>query len=137
MASVNKVFLMGHLGAEAEGRFLPNGMQACTFSLATHARWTDEGSGEIQERTDWHRLKAYGRNAEIVLDYTRKGSLVHIEGELRTDTWKDKETGEDRFATYVRIERLQLCGSRPGTASADEAPEDSAERGRAPGPSRS
>ena len=137
MASVNKVFLMGHLGADAEGRSLPDGTPACTFSLATHARWTDEESGEIQERTDWHRLKAHGRNAEIVLEYTRKGSLVHVEGELRVDTWKDKETCEDRSASYVRVERLQLCGPKPGAATVGNAPEGNTEHSSAPGPSRS
>ena len=91
MASVNKVILIGNLGKDPETRYLPSGEALTSFSIATSETWKDKTSGEKKEATEWHRISAFGKLAEICGEYLRKGSQVYIEGSLRTRKWQDKE----------------------------------------------
>ena len=113
MASVNKVIVVGNLGKDPETRFLPDGKAVCSFSVATTDKWTDKASGEKKEQTEWHRISAFGRLAEICGEYLKKGSQVYIEGKLRTRKWQDKE-GQDRYTTEIIADAMQMLGSRSG-----------------------
>ena len=98
--SVNKVILIGRLGKDPEIRSIPSGKSVTKFTLATDDRFTDK-SGEKQERTEWHNIEAWDRLAEICGQYLRKGSLVYIEGSIRTESWDDKETGVKKYRTKI------------------------------------
>lgn len=111
MSGVNKVILLGHLGADPEVRYTGNGSAVCGFRIATSERWKDKDTGESQERTEWHSLTAFGRTAEIAGEYLKKGSQVYVEGRLRTEKYTDKE-GIERYATKVIVDNLQLIGGR-------------------------
>jgi len=113
MASVNKVIVVGNLGKDPETRFLPDGKAVCSFSVATTDKWTDKASGDKKEQTEWHRISAFGRLAEICGEYLKKGSQVYIEGKLRTRKWQDKE-GQDRYTTEIIADAMQMLGSRSG-----------------------
>lgn len=110
MASVNKVILIGNLGADPETRYLPSGDAVTNIRIATTENWKDK-SGEKQEHTEWHRVSFFGRLAEIAGEYLKKGAPVYIEGRIRTRKWQDKE-GQDRYSTEVVADRMQLLGSR-------------------------
>jgi single-strand DNA-binding protein len=112
MASVNKVILIGNLGADPETRYLPSGDAVTNIRIATTESWKDK-SGEKQEHTEWHRVSFFGRQAEIAGEYLKKGSPVYIEGRIRTRKWQDKE-GQERYSTEVVADRMQLLGSRGG-----------------------
>ena len=114
MASVNKVILVGNLGRDPEMRALPSGDQIANLRIATTDRWRDKQSGEMKEATEWHTVVFFGRQAEVVGQYLRKGSQVYIEGSLRTRKWQDKDTGADRYATEIRGDVMQMLGSRQG-----------------------
>ncbi len=118
MASVNKVILIGNLGADPETRFLPSGEAVCNIRIATTEKWKDKASGDMKEATEWHRVSLFGRQAEIAGEYLKKGSPVYIEGSLRTRKWQDKE-GKDQYSTEVRADRMQLLGSRGGGSGGD------------------
>ena len=94
MASVNRVFLIGNLGADPEVRYTSGGTAVANFRIATSEVWTDKASGERQERTEWHNVTFFGRLAEIAGEYLRKGSQVYVEGSLRTEKWQDKNGNE-------------------------------------------
>ncbi|MCC7487544.1 MAG: single-stranded DNA-binding protein [Burkholderiales bacterium] len=111
MASVNKVILIGNLGADPETRYLPSGDAVTNIRIATTEKWRDKG-GEQQEHTEWHRISFFGKTAEIAGEYLRKGSPVYVEGRIRTRKWQDKETGQDRYSTEIVGDRMQLLGSR-------------------------
>jgi single-strand DNA-binding protein len=113
MASVNKVILVGNLGRDPETRYLPSGEAVTNISIATTSSWKDKASGEKKEETEWHRVSAFGRLAEIMGEYLKKGSQVYIEGQLRTRKWQDKE-GKDRYTTEIRADVMQMLGSRAG-----------------------
>ena len=113
MASVNKVILIGNLGADPEVRYLPSGEAVTNIRLATSETWKDK-SGEKQERTEWHRVVFFGKLAEIAGEYLKKGSQVYVEGSLRTRKWQDKD-GQDRYTTEIIAERMQMLGSRAGS----------------------
>src|SRR3954464_8903260 len=113
MASVNKVILIGNLGADPESRFLPSGEAVCNIRIATTEKWKDRASGETKEATKWHRVSLFGRQAEVAGEYLKKGSAVYIEGSLRTRKWQDKE-GKDQYSTEIRADRMQLLGGRGG-----------------------
>jgi len=113
MASVNKVILIGNLGKDPETRYLPSGEALTSFSIATSETWKDKTSGEKKEATEWHRISAFGKLAEICGEYLRKGSQVYIEGSLRTRKWQDKE-GQDRYTTEIRADQMRMLGSRGG-----------------------
>ena len=112
MASVNKVILIGNLGADPETRYLPSGDAVTNIRIATTEVWKDKG-GEKQEHTEWHRIAFFGKLAEISGEYLKKGSPVYVEGRIRTRKWQDKE-GQDRYSTEIVADRMQLLGSRGG-----------------------
>jgi single-strand DNA-binding protein len=110
---VNKVILVGNLGADPETRAMPSGASVANLRIATSESWRDKTSGEQQERTEWHRVALFGRLAEIASEYLRKGSQVYIEGSLRTRKWQDKQ-GNERYSTEIVANDLQMLGSRGG-----------------------
>jgi single-strand DNA-binding protein len=112
MASVNKVILIGNLGADPETRYLPSGDAVANIRMATTDVWKDK-TGEKQEHTEWHRVAFFGKLAEIAGEYLKKGSPVYIEGRIRTRKWQDKE-GQDRYSTEIVADRMQLLGGRGG-----------------------
>jgi single-strand DNA-binding protein len=112
MASVNKVILIGNLGADPETRYLPSGDAVTNIRIATSEKWRDKG-GEQQEHTEWHRIAFFGKTAEIAGEYLKKGSPVYVEGRIRTRKWQDKE-GQDRYSTEIVADRMQLLGGRTG-----------------------
>ncbi len=109
---VNKVILIGNLGADPEMKYTPNGAAVANVNLATTDNWTDKGSGERQERTEWHRLVFWNKLAEIVGQYLRKGSKVYIEGRLQTRSWDDPQSGQKRYMTEVVATDMQMLDSR-------------------------
>ncbi|HET7160010.1 MAG TPA: single-stranded DNA-binding protein [Burkholderiales bacterium] len=110
MASVNKVILIGNLGADPETRYLPSGDAVTNIRIATTDTWKDK-SGEKQEHTEWHRVAFFGKVAEIAGEYLKKGSPVYVEGRIRTRKWQDKE-GQERYSTEIVADRMQLLGGR-------------------------
>src|SRR3569833_560086 len=110
---VNKVILIGNLGADPETRAMPSGSTVANLRIATSESWRDKTSGEQQERTEWHRAALFGRLAEIASEYLRKGSQVYIEGSLRTRKWQDKQ-GQERYSNEIDGNAKQLLGSRGG-----------------------
>jgi single-strand DNA-binding protein len=110
---VNKVILIGNLGADPETRSMPSGMTVANIRIATSESWKDKQSGEQKERTEWHNVAMFGRLGEIAGEYLRKGSQVYIEGSLRTRKWQDKE-GRDRYTTEVIADEMQMLGGRGG-----------------------
>jgi single-strand DNA-binding protein len=116
MASVNKVILVGNLGADPETRYMPNGDAVANVRLATTESWKDKASGEKRELTEWHRIVFYRRLAEIVGQYLKKGSSIYIEGRIRTRKWQDKE-GQERYTTEIEANEMQMLGSRQGASS--------------------
>lgn len=114
MASVNKVLLIGHLGRDPELRYTPGGAAVANFTLATNEAWTDK-AGAKQERTEWHRIVVWGKQAEIVGQYLQKGKQVFIEGSLTTREWNDRD-GNKRQTTEVRALRVIMLGRGEGRA---------------------
>ena len=114
MASVNKVILVGNLGRDPEMRSFPSGDQIANVTLATTDQWKDKQTGERREHTEWHRLVFNGRLAEIAGQYLRKGSQIYVEGSIRTRKWQDQATGQDRYATEIRVDQMQMLGRREG-----------------------
>ncbi|MDR3445045.1 MULTISPECIES: single-stranded DNA-binding protein [unclassified Dyella] len=106
---VNKVIIVGNLGADPETRYTGNGTAITSIRIATSESWTDKQSGEKQERTEWHRVKLFGRLAEIAGEYLKKGRQVYIEGSLRTDKYTDKD-GVERFSTDIVAAEMQMLG---------------------------
>lgn len=113
---VNKVILIGNLGSDPEVRYTPNGNAVANATLATSMTWRDKQSGELQERTEWHRIVFFNRLAEIVGEYLHKGSKVYIEGSLRTRKWQDK-SGIDRYTTEVIANEMHMLDSRQAGAN--------------------
>lgn len=112
MASVNKVIIVGNLGRDPEVRTFQNGDQVTTASVATTDKWKDKQTGETKEATEWHRLVFNGRLSEIASQYLGKGSQVYIEGSLKTRRWTDKQTGQEKTMTEIRVDSLQMLGSK-------------------------
>jgi single-strand DNA-binding protein len=128
---VNKVILVGNLGADPETRSMPSGMTVTNIRIATSESWKDKSSGAQQERTEWHSVALFGRLGEIAAEYLRKGSQVFVEGKLRTRKWQDK-TGNDRFTTEIIADNMQMLGARGGGAGGGAG----ADRGAASAPPR-
>ena len=124
---INKVILIGNLGADPETRAMPSGTTVANLRVATSESWRDKQTGEQQERTEWHRVALFGRLAEIAGEYLRKGSQVYIEGSLRTRKWQDKQ-GNERYSTEIVGNELQMLGGRGGDAGGG-APGAGAEAG--------
>jgi single-strand DNA-binding protein len=110
---INKVIIIGNLGADPETRAMPSGGTVANLRVATSESWRDKQSGEQQERTEWHRVALFGRLGEIAAEYLRKGSQVYIEGSLRTRKWQDKQ-GNERYSTEIIGNELQMLGGRGG-----------------------
>ena len=110
---INKVILVGNLGADPETRAMPSGSTVANLRIATSESWRDKQTGEQQERTEWHRVALFGRLAEIAGEYLKKGSQVYIEGSLRTRKWTDKQ-GKERYSTEIIGNELQMLGGRGG-----------------------
>ena len=110
MAGVNKAILVGNLGRDPELRHTPNGQAVVNFTLATSESWTDK-SGERQERTEWHRIVVWGRQAEMCNQYLSKGRTVYVEGRIQTREWEDKE-GAKRYTTEINASNVNFIGPR-------------------------
>src|SRR5260370_15303327 len=110
---VNKVILIGTLGADPETRSMPSGMSVTNIRIATNETWKDKASGAQQERTEWHSIAFFGRLGEIAAEYLRKGSQVFVEGKLRTRKWQDKQ-GNDRYTTEIIADNMQMLRGRAG-----------------------
>lgn len=111
---VNKVILIGNLGSDPEVRYTPSGSAVANVNLATSETWRDKQTGELQDRTEWHRVVFFNRLAEIVGEYLRKGSKIYIEGTLRTRKWTDKN-GIDRYTTEIIANEMHILDSRSNT----------------------
>ena len=110
---INKVILVGNLGNDPDVKATQGGTTITTISVATSEQWKDKQTGQAQERTEWHRVKFFGRLAEIAGDYLRKGSQVYIEGSLRTDKYTDKN-GVERYSTDIIANEMQMLGGNEG-----------------------
>ena len=115
---VNKVILVGNLGADPETRYAPSGGAVCELRLATSEQWTDKQTGQRQERVEWHTVALFGRLAEVAGEYLRKGRQVYIEGQLRTDEFTDRE-GIKRYRTKVIAAEMQMLGTASGDGSGE------------------
>jgi single-strand DNA-binding protein len=140
MASVNKVILLGNLGRDPETRYTTGGDAVTNLNIATSEQWKDK-SGEKQERTEWHRVVLFGRQAEIAGEYLKKGRSVYIEGRLQTRKYTDKD-GVEKYSTEIVADRMQLLGGRDGPGAGSGGDVDFAgassggERGGSAGPRR-
>ncbi|MDD3449980.1 MAG: single-stranded DNA-binding protein [Gammaproteobacteria bacterium] len=115
---INKVILIGNLGADPEVRYTAGGSAVANLRLATSESWRDKNTGEQQERTEWHRVVLFGKLGEIAGEYLKKGSKVYIEGRLQTRKWQD-QSGQDRYTTEIVANDLQMLDGRPGSADFD------------------
>jgi single-strand DNA-binding protein len=113
---INKVILVGNLGADPETRYTASGSAITNIRLATSESWRDKQTGETQERTEWHRVVFFNRLAEIAGEYLRKGRQVYVEGSLRTRKWQD-QSGQDRYTTEIVANEMQMLGGRDGDTS--------------------
>jgi|TARA_B100001250_G_scaffold81449_1_gene67160 single-strand DNA-binding protein len=118
---INKVILVGTLGADPKTSAMPSGSSVTNVSIATNESWKDKETGEQQDRTEWHRIAFFNRLAEIAAEYLKKGSQIYIEGKLRTRKWQDKD-GNDRWTTEIIANELQMLGGR--SASIGDVPEE-------------
>ncbi len=110
--SVNKVIIVGRLGADPEQRRTQSGLLVVNCNVATSERFSDQDSNERKERTEWHRIVFFGKLAEVVAQYLRKGSQIYLEGRLQTRKWQDSRTGQDRYSTEIIAREMTMLGSR-------------------------
>lgn len=129
---VNKVILIGNLGADPEVRYMTNGEAVATLSVATSETWKDKDTGENKERTEWHRVVYFRRLAEIAGEYLKKGSKIYVEGKIRTRKWQD-QSGQDRYTTEINGDELQML-DRLGAQGADASFSNTANPRSAPPP---
>ena len=120
MASVNKVILIGNLGRDPEVKYTQNGTAVANLSVATNEVWTDK-SGQKQERTEWHRVVVWGKQAQVLAEHLAKGKQIYVEGSLQTRSWDDRD-GNKRYTTEVRAVRVLMLGRAEGTRVEPEAP---------------
>ena len=118
MASLNRVTLIGNLGADPETKYMPSGDAVTNLRIATSDRWKDKATGEMKEATEWHRVSMFGKLAEIASKYLRKGSTVYIEGKIQTRKWTDS-AGVEKYSTEIRADQMQMLGGRPAGESAE------------------
>lgn len=111
MSSINKAIIVGRVGKDPEIRYLASGDAVCNLSVATSESWKDKNTGEKKEATEWHRVSMYGKLAEITGQYVTKGTLVYIEGKIKTRKWKDKD-GQDRYSTEIDADKMTMLGSK-------------------------
>lgn len=110
---VNKAIIIGNLGADPEVRYLPSGGQVANINVATTEQWRDKATGENRENTEWHRIVFFGRLAEIVGEYLKKGNQVYVEGRIQTRKWQGQD-GQDRYTTEIVANEMQMLGGRQG-----------------------
>lgn len=120
MASLNKVCLIGNVTADVDTRYMANGDAVVNLRLATTESWKDKSTGEKKEVTEWHRLVAYRKIAEIITQYVKKGSSLYIEGRIRTRKWQDKD-GQDRYTTEIEVTEMQMLGGRRSSGDSDSS----------------
>ena len=113
MAGVNKVILVGNLGRDPEIRYTQSGQAVCNFTLATTESYTPKGSDKREDKTEWHRIVAWGRLAEICGEYLAKGKQIYVEGRLQTRDWEDRD-GNKRYTTEIVAANMQMLGRAPG-----------------------
>lgn len=118
---LNRAQIIGRLGQDPEVRYLPSGEAVCNFSVATTEKWKDKASGEVKEETTWHRVTAFARQAEIVGEYLRKGSLVFIEGKMTQRKYQDKD-GTEKTSHEIRMQDMKMLGGRDGDQQQRQAP---------------
>ena len=137
MGSVNKVILVGNLGRDAEVRYTQGGAAVATLNMATTEVWNDRTSGERQEKTEWHRVVVWGKQAETLSEYLLRGRQIYVEGRLQTRQWDDRD-GNKRYTTEVRADRVVLLGGRGGESerSREAGGAQPEARGRQPGEQR-
>ena len=123
---INKVILVGNLGADPEVRYMPSGSAITNIRIATSETWKDKENGEAQERTEWHRVVFFNRLAEIAGEYLKKGSKVYVEGSIRTRKWQDKD-GQDKYTTEIVAKEMQMLDSRGGSGDFKESHEKTSE----------
>jgi single-strand DNA-binding protein len=123
MASVNKVIIVGNLGRDPEIRYMPSGDAIANIAVATSYKSKDRNTGEQKEQTEWHRISFFGRLAEIVGQYLKKGSSVYVEGRLQTRKYTDKD-GVEKYATDIIAENMQMLGGRSGGMGGGDAMDD-------------
>lgn len=111
MAGVNKVILIGRLGNDPEMRYMPSGEAVANLSIATSESWTDKTTGAKREKTEWHRVVAFRKLAEIIGQYCKKGDQIYIEGKLQTRKWSDKN-GQDHYTTEIIADQMHMLGSK-------------------------
>lgn len=130
MNGVNKVILIGRLGADPEIRHTASNVPVATISVATSEKWKDKNTGEKQERTEWHRVVAWQRLAEIIQQYVHKGDAIYVEGKLQTKKWQD-QSGADRYTTEIVANQMQMLGGQDHAQQNQRQPPSHA--GQAPG----
>lgn len=119
--TVNKVILLGRLGADPEVRFMPSGAAVANLRLATNDGYKDKQTGQFVENTEWHRVVVFGKQAEVIGEYCKKGSNLYVEGRIRTNKWQDQQ-GQDRYTTEVVVSEFQLIGGRNDSGGGSAAP---------------
>lgn len=117
MSGVNKAIILGNCGQDPELKYGQSGNAFASVSIATSEKWKDKQTGQQQERTDWHNVKFFGKLAEIVGQYIKKGSKIYVEGSMHTDKWQD-QNGQDRYTTYVKAAIMQMLDSRQDSQQA-------------------
>ena len=129
--SVSKTILIGNVGGDPDIRNLPNGSTVANFSLATSEKWKDK-DGNKQEKTSWHRLAVFGKLADVVSQYVKKGDKLYIEGRLDYQEYNDKTTGEKKYSTQIVVNQLQMLGSKSGKSQSNAQPAGNSQQGAAP-----
>jgi single-strand DNA-binding protein len=115
---INKVIIVGHLGADPEIKYMPSGTAVANVTIATSESWKDKTTGEKQEKTEWHKVTFYKKLAEIVGEYLKKGAQIYVEGRLQTRKWQAKD-GTDRYTTEIIASEMQMLGSKPPVANSE------------------
>jgi len=133
---INKVILIGNLGADPDVRHTAGGSAVTNLSLATSESWRDKQSGEMNEKTEWHRVVMFSKLAEIAGEYLRKGSKVYVEGRLQTRKWQDRD-GNDRYTTEVVANEMQMLDSRGGSEPLEDGGRSRYDNGPSPAPAPS
>lgn len=123
---LNQAQIIGYIGRDPETRYLPSGDAVTNFSIATTDKWKDKSTGEQKEATEWHRINAFGKLAEICGQYLKKGSLVYVCGKITTRKWTD-QNGVEKYSTEIKCEEMKMLGGRPdGTQSTPPTPRETA-----------
>ena len=131
MASVNKTIIVGNVGRDPETRYMPSGDAVTNISVATTDRYKDKQTGDMRENTEWHRIAFFGKLAEIVGQYIKKGSQIYVEGRLRTRKWTDA-SGVEKYSTEIVAESMQMLGGKPSGGA--EVPEGYSKAQHTPAP---